>query len=132
MPRIDAYYDTEYELLCQAVIASMLLSFDLFGIRTRITCQSDMQYDRSLQRGELVRALARAAGADCYLSGVGAQAYLDESAFKDSMSIRYNHFKHPRYSQKGSVEFHSDLSCLDALFNLGIDGARKLLRGAPQ
>ena len=132
LPRLEQYYAVEYALVCPAVIDSMRLSLELFGIGTQVVLQSEMDYDRSLRAGELVRELVRAAGADCYLSGTGARAYLDESSFGDGVELRYNEFTHPRYAQKGSAEFQPNLSCLDALFNLGIDGARALLRGTPQ
>jgi WbqC-like protein len=130
LPRLDAYYSTEYDSLCAAVVASMRLSLELFDIRTPMIFQSEMNYDRSLRRGDLVHALVHASGADCYLSGTGARAYLDESVFTD-VSIKYNDFVHPRYPQKGCAEFHSDLNCLDAVFNLGTRGARQLLKGQP-
>jgi hypothetical protein len=130
MPYVEAYYSTHHASLCDAVVASMRLSLQLFGIDTRMIFQSAVDHDRSLQRGELILALARACGADCYLSGTGAQAYLDESAFRDGITLRYNPFAHPRYLQKGRSEFEPGLSCLDALFNLGIDGCRNLLEGA--
>jgi hypothetical protein len=133
LPRLESYYATEYGLLSAAVVASMRLSFELFGIPTRVILQSEMQYDQSLRAGDLVYALARAAGADCYLSGTGARAYLDESLFGDGVKLLYNkEFAHPVYAQKGCAEFHPNLSCLDVLFNLGIDGARKLLADTRQ
>lgn len=127
LPYLEAYFGTAYSLLCEAVVESMRVSLALFGIETRLIFQSDMEYDRSLKRGDLVLALVRAAGADCYLSGVGAQAYLDESAFKGDIALRYNHFKHPVFQQEGVQQFQSGLSCLDVLFNLGSVGARQLL-----
>jgi hypothetical protein len=126
MPRIERFFATEFQLLGDAVIASMRLSFELFGINTRIILQSEMQYDRSLRRTDLVVALARAAGAQHYLSGVGAKAYLDESAFSGGPTLRYNVFHHPRYPQHNLATFHPGLTCLDALFNLGEDGAQAL------
>jgi WbqC-like protein len=127
MPRADAFFAQRFVRLADAVYASLQLSLEMFGIRTRLIRQSDLAYDRSLHRGELVMALARAAGASCYLSGTGAKAYLDESAFGDDLTLRYNEFHHPQYPQKGSAEFHAGLACLDALFNLGGQGARELL-----
>ncbi len=131
MPHLERYFAADYRLLAEAVIASMRLSFELFGIRTRVILQSEMDYDRSLRRGELVVALARAAGADCYLSGAGGREYLSESAFSGHPVLRYNEFTHPRYPQKGAAEFVPGLACVDALFNLGVDGARALLAGPP-
>jgi hypothetical protein len=127
MPRIESFYAGDYRRLGDAVVASMRLSFDFFGIDTKVIFQSEMNYDRSLRRGELVLALARAAGASCYLSGTGAQAYLDESTFGAGLKLRYNYFQHPVYAQKRATQFQSGLACLDVLFNLGTEGARALL-----
>lgn len=132
MPRLEQYYAADYRLLFEAVLESMRLSFDFLGIHARVILQSEMQYDRSLRRGDLVLALVRAAGADCYLSGQGAKSYLDEQAFTGGLSIRYNDYRHPIYPQKGRAEFASGMTCLDALFNLGIDGTRRVLHGPDQ
>ena len=129
MPHMERYFAAQYRLLAEAVLASMRLSFDLFGIRTRLLRQSEMNYDRSLRRGELVIALARAAGAHCYLSGAGGRDYLDESAFGPHLALRYNDFRHPQYRQKGAREFTPGLAGVDTLFNLGIEGSRALLGG---
>jgi WbqC-like protein family len=127
MPRLERFFSAEYRLLVDAVLASMRLSFDLFGIATRMILQSEMNYDRSLRRGDLVLALVRSAGARCYLSGSGARAYLDEAAFCGDLKLRYTDFQHPQYAQRGSVEFQPGLAGLDALFNLGTEAARALL-----
>jgi hypothetical protein len=132
MPAVEQFYATEYRLLADAVVSSMRLSFDLFGIDTRVVLQSAMDYDHALRRGDLVVALVRAARADCYLSGPGARAYLDESAFSGDLRLRYNYFQHPIYPQRGTQEFQAGLACLDALFNLGVAGSRALLHGERQ
>jgi hypothetical protein len=129
LPPLERFFAASYRRLTEAVIASMRLSFELFGITTRMILQSEMDYDRSLRRGDLVVALARAAGARCYLSGSGARAYLDEAAFGADLTLRYNDYHHPHYPQKGAAVFQPGLACLDALFNLGAHGARTLLRG---
>lgn len=129
MPQLEAFYDVDYRLLADAVLASMRLSLDLFAIRTRVILQSEIQYDHCARRGELVVSLTRAAGAHCYLSGSGARAYLDESAFPGDVTVRYNDFSHPDYPQKGTAAFQPGLACVDALFNVGAAGARALLGG---
>jgi hypothetical protein len=129
MPRVETYFRADYSSLCDAVVASMRLSLEFFGINSKVIFQSDMDYDRSLRRGDLILSLVRATGATCYLSGAGAKAYLDESAFSGDLSLRYNAFKHPVYPQKGGLPFQEGLSCLDALFNLGVKGARSLIGG---
>ena len=129
MPGVETYFRADYSGLCDAVVASMRLSFEFFGINAKIIFQSNMDYDRSIRRGDLILALVRAAGATCYLSGAGAKAYLDESAFAGDLRLRYNVFQHPIYPQKGGLPFQQGLSCLDALFNLGTKGARSLIGG---
>ncbi len=126
-PVLADFYAHEYPLLIDAVVASMRVSLSFFGIKTNVVCQSNFEYDKYLKRGDLVVSLVRASGADCYLSGVGAQEYLDEAAFKDGISLSYNDFNHPAYLQKNSVDFVSGLSCLDLLFNVGISESRSFI-----
>lgn len=127
-PEVEDFYTRSYARLIDAVMASMRLSLGFLGIGTKLVYQSEMSYDRSARRGDLVIGLARAAGADCYLSGVGAQDYLDESAFPPGLTLKYNYFSHPVYAQKNAGEFTPGLACLDMLFNLGVEGSRDLLK----
>lgn len=129
LPPVEQFLASDYPLLGEAVIASMRLAFELMGISTRVILQSEMDYDRSLRRGELVAALVHAAGASCYLSGTGAKAYLDETLLGPGVSVRYNGYVHPRYPQHGRTGFTEGLSCLDVLFNLGTRGSHALLCG---
>lgn len=129
MPQIEAVLTAKYERLVDVVVASMMLSFQWFGISTPVIAQSTLEYDRSLRRGELVMALIKACNADVYISGTGAKAYLDESQFGDSVELVYTKFSHPTYSQKGSNEFVAGLACIDIVFNIGERKAAELLNG---
>lgn len=126
MPKVEAFLALPRATLFDAVFASMQLALECFAIPTRLVLQSSLDYDRGLKRGELVLALAQAAGATCYLSGTGAQAYLEESAF-GTMALRYDRFVHPEYPQKNASAFVPGLSCLDLLFNVGCERARSYL-----
>lgn len=128
-PTVEQFFACEYERLIDAVVASMRISMELFGIQIETVFQSNVEYDRSLKKGDLVLGLLRGSGADVYLSGVGAQEYLDENAFTGGLSLRYDVFNHPAYLQKNALNFVSGLSCLDVLFNLGEDASRSLLNG---
>ena len=121
-PILDDFFACEYPLLIDAVMASMRISLSLFDVKTQLVYQSNMDYDKTLRRGDLVVSLVRATGASCYLSGTGAKAYLDESLFVGELSLQYDYFVHPVYPQGNASDFISGLSCLDALFNLGIEG----------
>lgn len=127
MPMVEDYFSRNYSSLLDSIMESMRLSLELFGIETQVLYQSMMHYDRTLKRGDLILALARAAGADCYLSGTGAKAYLDEGLFGDDIALQYDIFSHPTYPQINANHFIPGLSCLDAVFNLGKNGARQLI-----
>jgi WbqC-like protein family len=127
MPKLDLFFESDYATLCEAVVASMKLTMSMFDINTQVILQSQMEYDEKLRKGDLVIDLIKASGADVYLSGRGAREYLDESKFNQGMRLEYDIFNHPVYEQKGSVDFVFGLSSLDALFNLGTAGAKRLL-----
>lgn len=127
MPLLEPFFSAHHAKLFDVIMASMRWCFDVLNIPVRVVFQSELVYDHSLRRGDLVLALARAAGASCYLSGTGAQAYLDESAFGSDLTLRYNRFIHPTYPQKNAQTFVAGLSCLDLLFNVGPDAARSYL-----
>lgn len=127
MPQLEAYYSKEFTHLVEAIADSMQLAFRWFGIDTRVIRQSELEYDRTLRRGDLVMGLIEACKADMYLSGTGAQAYLDESRFGTDVKLVYSDFKHPVYPQRSSTEFIAGLSCVDVVFNIGEQGAADLL-----
>lgn len=77
---------------------------------------------------ELLCAVTKEFGGDIYICGGGADEYHDEQVFTNSgIQIEYQNFQHPEYFQRGSESFVSGLSIIDALFNLGCSGTRKLL-----
>ena len=127
MPALEPFFESEYEYLCEAVLASMNITMRLFGINTHVVFQSQMKYDKNLKKDDLVIELIRASGADIYLSGVGAQKYLDEKKINIKTKLEYQKFSHPAYKQKGSENFIQGLSSLDLLFNLGVSEAKHLL-----
>jgi hypothetical protein len=81
-------------------------------------------------RNEMLIDLLTKSGATHYLSGTGARAYMTVEKFtKAGIEVVWQDFRHPVYPQlHGS--FIPYLSTLDALFNCGIEGSRKLLRGS--
>jgi hypothetical protein len=81
------------------------------------------------QASELLIDLTLKVGGDCYLCGGGASGYQDDEVFVAAgVELRYQSFAHPIYTQHGVREFVPGLSIVDALMNLGFEGARQLLR----
>lgn len=126
-PLLENYYSKEYIYLIDAVTDSMRLIFDCLKIQTTLLRQSDLCYKKELKKGDLVMNLIDCVGADTYLSGLGAQAYLDEGAFGSSVLLEYDHFTHPVYPQLNSPQFIPGVSSLDILFNVGPIRSREIL-----
>lgn len=97
---------------------------DLLGIGTRITLSSE--YDLAGDRvGRLVH-LCGQVGAEEYLSGPAARAYLDEARFAErGIAVRYMDYSGYReHEQLWSPPFVHEVSIVDLLLNEGVAGAR--------
>ena len=78
---------------------------------------------------ELLIDLIRKVDGDCYMCGGGASAYQEDELFAAAgLELRYQHFAHPEYAQKGHQQFAPGLSIVDALMNLGCGGVKGLLK----
>jgi hypothetical protein len=96
------------------------------GIDTPILRSSELGIGGG-QTDRLV-AICKHLGADRYLSGNAAQAYLDEELFrKAGISVVWQNYVHPIYPQLHG-DFVPFLSAIDVIFNLGPD-APTLVRG---
>jgi hypothetical protein len=88
------------------------------GITTRIAWSTD--YDTVGSRGDRILDLCRAAGADEYVSGPAAKAYLDEGAFADAgvRVLWMDYSGYPEYEQP-APPFEHGVTILDLLFATG-------------
>lgn len=84
--------------------------------------------DSQLSGSALLADIVCRAGGGGYLAGDGAQGYEDVDEYrKRGLRFEKNNFISLPYSQ-GKTGFVGGLSILDAMFHLGADGTRKLLR----
>jgi WbqC-like protein family len=99
----------------------------LLGLRTRIV--GDAAYPSAGVRTERLLGIARAAGAERYLSGPSARAYFDESMFASAgIATEWMSYEgYPEYAQLHGAFEHA-VTALDLLFNTGPDAARYLKR----
>lgn len=94
-------------------------------INTPIMNAADLQA-QGIKTARLINLLQQV-GADCYVSGPSAKAYLDEAMFrKHGIRLEYKSYDYPPYPQLWG-DFIGDVSVLDLLFNVGPD-ARKYLK----
>jgi hypothetical protein len=77
---------------------------------------------------QLLAELCLAVGGDTYLSGDGADGYLEPDLFRSTgVALVYQEFTPPRYAQP--VEgYVAGLSVIDALMSCGLQGTAELLR----
>jgi hypothetical protein len=73
--------------------------------------------------------ICRALGADAYLAGQGAEAYMDVERFRpQGIRVAIQGFEHPVYPQLFDG-FQSHLSIVDLIFNCGPDSAEIIRKG---
>lgn len=97
----------------------------LLGLGTRIV--RDAAYPLQGAKTERLLEIARAAGADCYLSGPSARAYLDEALFATA-GIRVEWMSYEGYPEYPQLHggFEATVSVIDLIFNVGPDAPRYL------
>lgn len=122
------FLSNEYSTVCGWTCASIDLICKLMEIETPIILQSEINYDRSRRKSDLVLAICDSLKSDRYFSGRGGSVeYLDRDEFgKNGVDIVFQDFKHPEYTQCNTKEFVPGLSILDMLFNCGVNKTREL------
>jgi WbqC-like protein family len=72
--------------------------------------------------------LVKAVGGTAYLTGDGADGYLEPQEFSDArLRLEFQRFRHPEYPQ-GVDAFVPGLSVIDALMHCGVGGVRDMLQ----
>lgn len=130
-PVVKGWYESaDKQALLSDVNAIFLNGIaSLLGLKTHIV--SDAAYPSEGVKTERLLGIARAAGADRYLSGPSAKEYFDESLFKAAAVIPewMNYDGYPEYPQLHGPFEHA-VTILDLLFNTGPDAPRYLKRHA--
>ena len=116
--------------LAELAIASTEWMLEKLNVQTKRVRASELARLEG-NASKLVASICAALGADTYLTGTGALAYLDASDFLDiNCEIRVQQWKPFRYRQQWEkIGFVPDLSTLDLLLNCP-DEASELLTNA--
>lgn len=115
------YLDKEWDSLSelnQFLITS--ISSDFLGIKTEF--RDSRQYRAKGEKVDRLLDLLQKAGADIYISGPSAKAYIDEKRFEDARIklIYKNYSDYPEYPQF-FPPFNHYVSIIDLLFHTGPD-----------
>lgn len=116
-PALEAMYARDYRLLSDLALATMDFLKEGLGIMTPVKFSSEFNVTEA-SSARLAR-LCAAAGAQEYLSGSGAKAYLDPNVFSFAgIKLAWQDFKPQEYPQ-AFPGFEPDMSALDLLLNCG-------------
>jgi len=133
-PKLEEFFSKNFKYLIDALYESMKIVMCFLGIKTTILFQSQLKYDRSKMKAELILELLKVIKYEfqkdvVYLSGEGAKVYMMPHLLqfeKEGIKVIWNKFKHPVYPQKNSSKFVEGLSSLDFLFNMGIKKGKEI------
>ena len=102
------------------------LLFKAFEINVKVINSSSLETHGS--KGELLLNISKSLGATTYVSPKGSRDYLqDFQGFQNSnIRVEFQEYEHPIYAQQLQV-FHSHLSVIDAICNIGVSGVQKLI-----
>ena len=122
-------YEKDYETLMELNCDIIKYLIKVLKIEVNIIKSSDLDYDRSFKKTDLLLDILLKINADCYLSGIGLSAvgkkhYLETNKFK-TIKLEFQTFKHPVYKQVYK-DFIPNLSAIDFLFNTGGKGFHDL------
>lgn len=124
-PRLKPFYERHDELLCELTIdLTIALADELSITGTRFVRSSSLGIGGT--RTQRLVSILQALGADHYVSGPTASAYLEEDRFRDAaIHLEYMNYDYPEYDQH-HPPFDPHVSVLDLMFTVGPD-ARKYI-----
>jgi len=123
-------YKREWKMLFELDFESTQKTMEWLGINIPIIKESELNVKG--ESNERLINVCRSLGADTYVSGTGAKAYLDEKLFeKSNLRVEFQNYTQTPYIQKFSKIFIPNLSIIDMLANVdpasGFFGKREAL-----
>jgi hypothetical protein len=126
-PKLKEAYEKPFSNLAEFNWNLMEVCIKLLDLKAKIVFSHDLDI-AGLHSTEALVKICQLVGADTYLAGMDA-GYMKLDQFeKANIKVTYNDFKAVPYPQKGSDIFVPNLSVIDALFNIGPEATRGLVR----
>jgi hypothetical protein len=119
----------EWTNLCELNIAVTDWLFSTLGIHCKKIRASELRVSGA--KDSRIIGICEAVGGSIYLSGQGASAYQDATAFQErGIELRYQEYKNPTYPQCfPEIGFVPDLTALDLILNAGPQAREIMLSG---
>ncbi len=129
-PEIERIYQKEWKLLSELNMFIIEKLSQLLGVRIPRFVKSSELSDLKGEKTERLSLVLQQIGADEYVSGPGAQDYMDVHILKaKGIKLYWYEFQHPVYPQIRG-EFIPYLSAIDLLFNTGGEAIRYIREGS--
>ena len=127
-PLLEEFYSRDEDRLAELTIdLTRSLARELGIERTRFVRSSELQGIEGAATDRLI-ALLHAVGADHFISGPSARAYIDEAKLASArVTLEYMRYEYPEYEQL-HPPYDPQVSILDLLFMRG-EGAGELIWG---
>jgi len=117
-PELQVLLENRDRWLLDINLALLFWLMDKLDVRAKLCIQSSFK-EEGEKGSDRLAWLCCKHGCDRYLSGVGAQEYLDVAPFnRNGVEVVWQEFEHPTYRQVFEP-FIPGLSALDAVLNLG-------------
>ncbi|KJU82072.1 WbqC-like protein family [Candidatus Magnetobacterium bavaricum] len=106
-------------LLIDINVSYMKYAMSVFELTPTLIRSSELPIDQTLSSSDLILNICKLLGASVYISGINGRNYLKEEEFlKNAISVQYQQFIHPEYTQM-YYPFIPNASSVDFFFNLG-------------
>jgi len=126
-PEIEMWYiQAEQNRLSEINFHFIKKIIQFLNITTAVKPYSDYPVDE--EKNERILSVCKAAGADVYVSGPAAKAYIDKKRFEENgIAVEWMDYdNYPEYPQLFG-EFNHHVTILDLIFNTG-ENARKFMK----
>lgn len=128
-PMIENWLNFESQSLSEFNTHLILKACELFEIKTELRIASQLPLTNDDKNGRLIE-ICKLLGANIYLSGKGAQKYMDMALYENAgIAVEFSSFNHPEYKQLHG-DFIPGLSFIDAIMNCGAEETRRLISGS--
>lgn len=129
---VESIYNKKISFVSEFNMELIFLFVKIMKIKTKFVYASDLMSNKEsseLFGNEMVLEIAKRAGATVYYSGTGCTDFIQPEEFeKKEIKFFFNNFQHPKYRQlKQRNNFITNMSLIDALFNLGPNSVFELL-----
>jgi hypothetical protein len=126
-PLVENWFNSQEELLCKRNIDFIIDMMSRLEISTKIVYAKSLSCTE--KSNKLLIEILKSQNADIYLCGDGASGYQkNEMYLENGIEIEYNNFNLKEYKQVNTKNFKPNLSIIDTLMNLGIEGTKKLIK----